>query len=202
MDEEKETKKETKKPPAEMSPYIDLPARYDRWEPLAEVIATLVLAVATLATAWSGYQAARWGGEQSTSYSQAGALRTESVRASNRAGQVTQVDIGLFTNWVNAFAAGDEELATFYENRFRDEFRPAFDAWIATDPRNNPDAPSSPFELPEYRVSLAEESADLEKQAEEMFSLGEEANQRRLSVLRIALISRPFAGNGYRHALR
>lgn len=177
MDEEKETKKETKKPPAEMSPYIDLPARYDRWEPLAEVIATLVLAVATLATAWSGYQAARWGGEQSTSYSQAGALRTESVRASNRAGQVTQVDIGLFTNWVNAFAAGDEELATFYENRFRDEFRPAFDAWIATDPRNNPDAPSSPFELPEYRVSLAEESADLEKQAEEMFSLGEEANQ-------------------------
>jgi hypothetical protein len=177
MNEEKETKKEAKSPPAEMSPYIDLPTRFDRWEPLAEVIATLVLAFATLATAWSGYQATRWGGEQSTSYSQAGALRTESVRASNQAGQLTQVDIGLFTNWVNAFAAGDEELATFYEKRFRDEFQPAFDAWIATDPRYNPDAPSSPFELPEYQVSLAEESADLEKQAEEMFSHGEEANQ-------------------------
>ena len=33
-------------------PFIDLPSRWDRWEPLAEVIATVVLALATLATAW------------------------------------------------------------------------------------------------------------------------------------------------------
>ena len=63
-------------------PFIDLPSRWDRWEPLAEFIATIILAVATLATAWSGYQAARWGGEQSFLYSRAGALRTESTRAS------------------------------------------------------------------------------------------------------------------------
>ena len=62
--------------------FIDLPSRWDRWEPLAEVIATVILALATLATAWSGYQSARWGGEQSTKFSQAGALRTESTRAS------------------------------------------------------------------------------------------------------------------------
>jgi hypothetical protein len=49
--------------------FIDLPSRWDRWEPLAEVIATLILALATLATAWSGYQSARWGGEQSIKYS-------------------------------------------------------------------------------------------------------------------------------------
>jgi len=177
MDEENKTIKEPKSQHDEMTPYIDLPTRYDRWEPVAEVIATLVLAFATLATAWSGYQSARWGGEQSTSYSQAGALRTESVRASNQAGQLTQIDIGLFTNWVNAYAVGEEDLVTFYENRFRDEFKPAFETWIAADPRNNQDAPSSPFALPEYRVSLAEESADLEQQAEEMFSHGEEANQ-------------------------
>lgn len=61
--------------------FIDLPSRWDRWEPLAEVVATVILALVTLATAWSGYQSARWGGEQSTKYSQAGALRTESTRA-------------------------------------------------------------------------------------------------------------------------
>ena len=163
--------------PEGMTPYIDLPTRFDRWEPLAEVIATLVLALATVATAWSGYQAARWGGEQSSSYSQAGALRTESVRASNQAGQLIQIDIGLFTNWVNAFAAGDQQLTGFYENRFRDEFKPAFEAWIATEPVANPDAPSTPFEMPEYRVSAAEESSILEEQAAESFAKGEAANQ-------------------------
>ncbi len=177
MEQDNKNTEEQNPQPEGMTPYIDLPTRFDRWEPLAEVIATLVLALATVATAWSGYQAARWGGEQSSSYSQAGALRTESVRASNQAGQLIQIDIGLFTNWVNAFAAGDQQLTGFYENRFRDEFKPAFEAWIATEPVANPDAPSTPFEMPEYRVSAAEESSLLEDQAAESFAQGETANQ-------------------------
>ena len=119
MTENEET---SQKQEVSSTPFIDLPTRFDRWEPLAEVIVTVVLAFATLATAWSGYQAARWGGEQSASYSQAGALRTESTRASTEAGQLVQIDIGMFTNWVNAFAAEDQRLAEFYEDRFRDEF--------------------------------------------------------------------------------
>jgi hypothetical protein len=158
-------------------PFIDLPSRWDRWEPLAEIIATVVLAMATLATAWSGYQSARWGGEQSTKYSQAGALRTESTRASTKAGQTAQVDIGLFTNWVNAFAVGNQELADFYEYRFRPEFAVAFDAWMATDPKNNPDAPKFPFSMPEYTASLGQEAERLEQQASKTFQEGSAANQ-------------------------
>ena len=161
----------------EGQPFIDLPSRWDRWEPLAELIATIILAFATLATAWSGYQSARWGGDQSTKYSQAGALRTESTRASTKAGQLMQIDIGLFTNWVNAFAVDNQELAQFYENRFRPEFMLAFDAWLATDPRNNPEAPSSPFSMPEYSVSLAEEADRLEQEASKTFDEGSVANQ-------------------------
>ena len=104
-----ENEETSQKQEVSTTPYIDLPTRFDRWEPLAEVIVTVVLAFATLATAWSGYQAARWGGEQSTSYSQAGALRTESTRASTQAGQQVQVDIGMFANWINAFAGGDQQ---------------------------------------------------------------------------------------------
>jgi hypothetical protein len=169
---------EEQKPSQEgMTPYIDVPTRYDRWEPLAEVLATLVIALATVLTAWSGYQAARWGGEQSTNYSQAGALRTESVRASNQAGQLVQIDIGLFSNWINAFAAQDDRLTNFYEQRFRDEFKPAFEAWLATEPAKNSDAPPSPFSMPEYQVSQAIESAQLEEQAAETYAKGQEANQ-------------------------
>jgi len=163
--------------PPEAHGFIDLPSRWDSWEPLAEIIATVVLAFATLATAWSGYQSARWGGEQSTKYSQAGALRTESTRASTQAGQVTQIDIGLFTNWINAFANENDRLADFYEARFRPEFKPAFDAWLATDPRNNPDAPPTPFSMPEYNVSKTEEAEQLEQDASNTFEEGSAANQ-------------------------
>jgi hypothetical protein len=177
MDENGETTTKQEETAATMSPYIDLPTRFDRWEPLAEVVATLALAIATVATAWSGYQAARWGGEQSTSYSQAGALRTESTRASTQAGQQVQVDIGLFTNWINAFAAENSELTTFYQDRFRDEFIPAFEAWLATEPVNNPDAPPTPFSMPEYHLSLMDKSEQLLAEAEATFAKGDEANQ-------------------------
>jgi len=159
------------------TPFIDLPERYDRWEPIAEVIVTIVLAFATLATAWSGYQAARWGGVQSAKFSQASALRIESTRASTSAGQLFQIDIGMFTQWINAFASGDQELADFYQNRFRDEFKPAFEAWFATDPANNPDAPPTPFSMPEYQLSMAAEADRLEMEAEATFAEGAEANQ-------------------------
>ena len=177
MDQDNKTTTEQKNQQRGMTSFIDLPTRFDRWEPAAEVIATLVLALATVATAWSGYQAARWGGEQSTSYSPAGALRTESVRASNQAGQLVQIDVGLFANWINAFAADDTRLTNFYEDRFRDEFKPAFEAWLATEPVNNPNAPSSPFSMPEYKVSSAEEAELLESEAAEVFAAGEQANQ-------------------------
>ncbi len=160
-----------------MTPYIDLPSRFDRWEPIAELIATVVLAFATLATAWSGYQAARWGGVQSTSYSQAGALRTESTRASTQAGQLAQIDIGIFINWINAYAAEDQQLVDFYQERFRAEFKPAFEAWLATDPANNPEAPASPFSMPEYKLSYAEEAERLVAEAEAKFAEGAAANQ-------------------------
>ena len=111
--EDKGETKTTQSGSGEVTPYIDLPSRFDRWEPVVEVIATIVLAFATLATAWSGYQAARWGGVQASSYSEAGAFRTESTRASSQAGQLVQVDIGLFTNWINAFSAGSILVAHF-----------------------------------------------------------------------------------------
>ncbi len=157
--------------------FIDLPSRWDRWEPLAEVIATVILAFATLATAWSGYQSARWGGVQSTKYSQAGALRTESTRASTQAGQIIQVDIGLFTNWINAYAEENQVLTDFYEKRFRPEFAVAFEAWLATKPRTNPDAPKSPFAMSEYVVSQRQEADRLEKEASLTFEEGSAANQ-------------------------
>ena len=39
--------------------------RKARWEVLVEIVEVAVLAIVAVATAWSGYQAARWDGQQS-----------------------------------------------------------------------------------------------------------------------------------------
>lgn len=153
-------------------------SRQERLERLTEIVLAVLMGVVALATAWSGYQSARWGGVQSTKFSQAGALRSESMRASTVAGQLAQIDIGMFTRWIDAYANGNEKLADFYRDRFRPEFAPAFEAWMALDPANNPSAPPSPFAMPEYTLSRAEEADRLEQEAEATFDEGREANQQ------------------------
>jgi hypothetical protein len=131
-----------------------------------EIVATGLLAVATVATAWSAYQANRWGGEQAKAASRGTAARIESTREANVANRQLQIDVSLFTQFIDAFARNETELANFYRARFREEFQPAFDAWVATRPRTNPDAPLTPFELPQYRLAANEEAERLEATAD------------------------------------
>ena len=71
-----------------------------------------------------------------------------------------------FTQWVNAYAQKQTQLADFYFKRFRKEFRPAVDAWVATRPLKNPDAPLTPFAMPQYKLEARAESDRLDAQAE------------------------------------
>lgn len=165
-----------------------------------ELIATIVLAIATVLTAWSAFQAGKWSGKQSIYFSEAGASRTESTRADTEGGQLAQVDIAMWIDWVTAIFddvengritvdSGDTYEPTlgtpsgFLYLRFREEFRPAVDAWLATDPVNNPDAPSSPFVMtnpdgtPVYTVAQRIEADRLTEVADEKAALAREANQ-------------------------
>ena len=67
----------------------------------------------------------------------------------------------LFTSWLNAYSTHETELAGIYEKRFRDEFRPIFKAWLATDPFNNPNAPAGPLLMPEYHLELSDKADKL-----------------------------------------
>ncbi len=138
----------------------------DRANERLDLIATVLLALATVATAWSGYQASRWNGEQAKAFSRASALRIESAKADDLANSQTQIDVATFMQWVDAYAQDDTELAEFYRDRFRAEFKPVADAWIESRPLQNPDAPLTPFAMPEYRVEAREEAARLEAEAE------------------------------------
>ena len=137
----------------------------DRLAHRFELAATLLLAVAAVATAWAAYQSARWHGEQARAQSASIAARVESTRAANVANRQGQVDVALFTQWVDAYAREEDELSAFYRKRFRPEFVPAFDAWVATRPRKNPDAPLSPFAMPEYVLAATTMADQLEAKA-------------------------------------
>jgi hypothetical protein len=137
----------------------------DRLAQRFELAATLLLAVAAVATAWAAYQSARWHGEQARAQSASIAARVESTRAANLANRQTQVHVAVFTQWVDAYARDETELAAFYRKRFPPEFVPAFVAWVATRPLKNPDAPLSPFAMPEYKLTAATMADELEAKA-------------------------------------
>ena len=130
-----------------------------------EFATTLLLAAAAVATAWASYQAARWHGKQAQAQSASIAARVESTRASNVANREAEIDVELFIQWIDAYAQGQTELADFYRKRFRDEFKPAFAAWLATKPLQNRAAPLSPFAMPQYRLAATAEADRLEMQA-------------------------------------
>src|SRR5688572_25014881 len=113
------------------SPALQLPdvaagRRKKRRRHAAEIAATVLLSLGSVAISWSSYQASTWSGIQATRYAQANAIRLRATREFTAAGQIQAVDIALFTSWVDAYAAGDERLQNFYRTRFRPEFQPAF----------------------------------------------------------------------------
>ena len=142
-----------------------------------EVATAALLAVVAVATAWSGYQAARWNGVQAERYSVASARRVESTRASTRAGQLVIYDLNLVNGWLDATQTGRQELADVYRRRFRPEFRPVFDAWLALDPFTNPAAPPGPTHMPDYQPALLAELDQLETEAARSFAAGQDANE-------------------------
>lgn len=143
-----------------------------------ELLATILLAIAAVATAWSSYQSARWSGVQAIDFSRANASRVESTRASTEAGQLLQIDVITFTQWADAYAGAEPELADFYFKRFRSEFKPAVRAWIATEPLKNPEAPPVPFSMPQYKLAAEAESKQLLRKAETATAEAQQSNQR------------------------
>jgi hypothetical protein len=170
-----------------------------------EVIAVVLLAVATVATAWSGYQATRWGQEATLAQRASNSARIKATRASDLANSQTVIDVSVFEQWVDAYAHNDTFLADFYFARFRAEFKPAVEAWIATMPLQNPDAPLTPFAMPEYVLAAREEAVQQDEITAENSAKVEPNLQRQANyVLCVVLFAMAlfFAGTSTRASNR
>jgi hypothetical protein len=147
-------------------------------ERLLELAATALLALATVGTAWSAYQAREWTGEQAQGTSHATAKRIGVNRAAALANRQVQIDVATFIEWVDARAQRRSALASFYRARFRKEFEPAFVAWLAAKPLTNRAAPKTPFDLPQYRLAADRQAQRLELQAAADSAHAKDANER------------------------
>jgi len=127
---------------------------------------TVLLVVAALGTSWSSYQATRWNGEQAAAAGRTSAIRIDAARAQGLSQSQVQVDVATFIAWAEADRRGDDKVADFFVERFRKEFRPAYDAWMATKPLTDPDAPETPFTMDEYDVAARDEAKGLDADAE------------------------------------
>jgi hypothetical protein len=138
-------------------------------ERVLELGAVLLMSLAAVATAWCGYQAARWSGEQSEGYARASATRIKSQQAATHAGQVRIDDLLYFNGWLNAREAGNRQLEAIYKRRFRPGFVPAFRAWLSQHPFTDPNAIPGPLYVPEYRLPSLQVSRQLDRQADDLY---------------------------------
>lgn len=124
-------------------------SRFDRW---VEFLSAVVLALATVATAWSAYQSTLWGGDEAVYRAAANSANVKAARFSGEALQRGSLQANLFVEWAAAISQDNQDLADFLYQRFPTELKTATDAWLATQPLQNPDAPSTPFAMPEYQL--------------------------------------------------
>ena len=174
-----------------------------------ELVATVIMALAAIFTAWAAFESAKWSGEQATAFNKAGASRTESTRFDTVAGQQAGVDVAIFTSWLDALNSDvvngsitlnpgevyepvDGTLSGFLFERVRDEFRPAFEAWLVLYAADRATAPSSPFEMEEYVLANAVEADRLQGVADQFAADAAKANQNSddyvLTVVAFALV--------------
>ncbi|MDD5668067.1 MAG: hypothetical protein PHS26_12290 [Actinomycetota bacterium] len=131
-----------------------------------EILATILLALATVATTWCAYQASRWSSREAVLFNEANAARVHAAEADDLADTQLDIDVEVFLVYVMALRKGDAAEAEYIEaGLFRDEMKDAVEAWIAADPMNDPAVPSTPFEMPQYVNASREEADRLEAEA-------------------------------------
>jgi hypothetical protein len=136
------------------------------------IIEAVLLSMVAVTAAWSGFASAKWGTESSLNLARASATRAQANRANLQNLTIRGIDASGFNAWFTAKIAGNKNGQRIAIKRFRPQYRVAFNAWIATHPDTNPNAPPGPQYMPEYKQPLQALSERLDRKADEYFAEG------------------------------
>src|SRR5262249_18910995 len=118
------------------------PTEKKKW---VEPVAALLMALATLSTAWCSFESAAWTRKSNRLMNEFNTLERKAGVLTVQGMQQATIHTGMFMQALAAHQAGNENLVNFYVQRFPPELRKAYDAWIAQNPFENPKADPHPF---------------------------------------------------------
>ncbi len=144
----------------------------DRHSRIVQVCEAVLLALVTITAAWAGYSASKWATASRIDLAQSSTLRNLATRDDLSAISTRNFDASTFNAWFIAFTLNSPQKEAIAIRRFRPQFRVAFDAWMATDPLNNPKAPPGPTYMPQYKLPAQAQGNALDNQADAKFSQG------------------------------
>ena len=144
-------------------------------ERLIEIIAVLLLCIATVGTAWCGYQSSQWNGAQTDLARESSDERVEASRLFGLATQKIAYDANIVSQYAQAIVQGDDRLAQFYrQNLVRPPFLPLLDEWQAEIAAGG--APTSLFQDQEYLDTQFAEYQTAVDQAEALNQQSQQAS--------------------------
>jgi hypothetical protein len=141
-------------------------------------VAVTLMSLTTILAAWSAFESSKWSGVMSISFSQASSARIEAARHQGDANRSTSIQVGLFTQWVSAYSTEDDREADYLASVFPEPLKASFEAWLALEPDKNPEAPRTPFSMPQYQVPAAADANASDDRADQKFAEALQANQR------------------------
>jgi hypothetical protein len=139
---------------------------------IVQICEAVLLALVTITAAWAGYSAARWNTSSRVDIAASATLRNLATRADLEAMSQRNFDSATFNAWFIAFTLNSKAKERVAVRRFRPIFRTAFDAWMATDPLHNKNAPPGPTYMPQYKLPAQAKANALDRAASEKFATG------------------------------
>jgi hypothetical protein len=189
----------------------DHSASRERHSRIIQICEAVLLSIVTVTAAWAGYSAARWGTASRVDIAKSSTLRNIATRDQLTATTLRNFDASTFNAWFIAFTLNSPQKEAIAVRRFRPEFRVAFNAWMATNPLHNPNAPPGPTYMPQYKLPAQVQANALDNEATAKFAEGSQAgltgdNYVQITVFLAAVlflvgIGSSFKLHGVRYAL-
>jgi hypothetical protein len=130
-----------------------------------EPVAALLMALATLSTAWCSFESAAWTRRSNRLMNEFNALERRASVFTLQGMQQATIHTSMFMQAVAAYQTGNDKLVSFYVERFPPELRRAYDAWLTQKPFENPNADPHPFVPKLYETPGTREAADASAKA-------------------------------------
>ena len=143
-----------------------------------EPVVAVLMALTTLCTAWCSYQSAAWTRQSNRLMNESNAVERRAALLDVQGSQALIIHTSMFMQLLAAQHAGNEQLATFYAERFPPDVKKAYEAWLAQKPFENRAADAHPFVPNLYEVRGTKEASTARADAAQRVAQAREAGNR------------------------